>query len=169
MSKDRDSFNETRSCGVHGMSMAERDDMTAAHIAKFKHQIVGVLTDPPFVYTIGVSLRYGFEFLQIGLDQGFSATMINDIVKLLDEGGTIEYGVDDPRWANLPCRFYKTTHPTVHKDYVIQADRYFDKLVEVVQIVVPDKDGRFFDHDEYDREMMEHLQPVFADGNWGQK
>lgn len=113
---------------------------------------------PPFTYSIGLSEKYGFELVVFGMPNQYAGMMLNDIAAKLAVGETLNLNVPDDRWANLPVKFMEADE-SVH-GYTVQADRYYQQKVRVLQIVLPDKDGKFFNEEGYDHEYMNIRQPI---------
>jgi hypothetical protein len=122
--------------------------------------VLHVSDEPGFTYTIGLYEKYGFELLVFALQPQHAQAIFNDIyVKLSIEGVELSCGVDDPRWANLPTRFYNADPDRV-RQYVVQADAYYGQHVRVLQLVLPDRDGLFPGNKDFDAPYMEQRQPL---------
>lgn len=155
-------------------------DLNSFYESKIKSHglaLVGVMPGvndepaPPFTYTIGLwpVLGFGFELIAIGLKCNVAGQMFNYMyAKNKASKLRFKFGVDDTRWTvdKMPCRFYACDDfEAVHDKYVIQADAYWGTRVPVVQMVVPDSQGRFFDNPEYDWDLMAKPQPfLFLEG-----
>jgi hypothetical protein len=132
-------------------------------IDEFGHAVIGVFSTedapgPPFTYTIGMFEKYGFEILVFGIPHQFAGMILNDIGDMLRDGGKFDLNTPDDRWANMPVKFMETDD-TAH-GFVVQADNYYEQKVRVLQLVLPDKNGKFFDEAGYDHEYMSHRQPI---------
>lgn len=127
--------------------------MALDHIATHGHSVIGVDDKPSFAYTIGLSARFGYELIAVGLPQHFACAIFNDIATCLAAGEAIEMGVPDDRWANLPVRFRECTEKA--RDYVCQADAFYGRPVRAVQMVLSDKNGLFPEDPGYDSEYMD--------------
>ncbi len=122
-------------------------------IAKYGCQIIGVHDiSPSFTYTIGLHSKFGFEIIVFGLPYAVAGMILNDIHDALASGQTIECDVPDPRWANLPCMFKVASQAA--RGYVCQADNYYEQPVKVLQLVLPDKDGKFPGEEGFDLQYM---------------
>lgn len=125
-------------------------------------QVIAVAADPCWVYTVGLSPEFGFELLVVGLPPVSAHAIFTAVrVMMLEEGkDSLKLGVNDDRWANLPSRFY-LTDPGKVRQYVIHADSYFAPArVEVVQLVMPDDQGVFFDGGPSYNEALMDFQPL---------
>lgn len=123
------------------------------NIAKFGQQLIGVFdTQPGFTYTIGLDHKHGFELIVFGLPYQIAGFILNDIAAKLAAGETLELDKPDDRWANLPCLFKEADDRA--RGYVCQADRYFDKPVRTIQLVLPDRNGKFPGEEGFDEEHM---------------
>ncbi len=132
---------------------AEWTASIATVIAKFGCQLIGVYDiNPGFTYTIGLSPKYGFEIIVFGLPYSSAGFILNDICDALTAGETITCDVPDPRWANMPCVFKQANDDV--RSYVCQADNYYGKRVKVLQLVLPDRDGKFPGEEGFDAEYM---------------
>lgn len=132
-------------------------------IEEYGHAVVGVFgteedPGPPFTYTIGLTEKYGFELLVFGIPNQYAGMMLNDIANKLASGETLNLNSLDDRWANMPVKFMEADQ-SVH-GYTVQADQYYGQNVRVLQIVLPDKTGKFFDEAGYDHEYMNIRQPI---------
>lgn len=130
-------------------------------IAQYGLMNVGVFSTeddpgPNFTYTIGLHEKYGFELVVFGLPHEIAGYVFNTIAEALAEGKTLKVDELDDRWVNMPVKFMETDE-SVH-GYVVQADQYYQQKVRVLQLVVPDKNGKFFDDLEYDHSYMSPRQ-----------
>lgn len=127
----------------------------------YGHSVIGVSGTedrPSFSYTIGLTARYGVELLMIGLNPKYACMIMNQVA---DEGlakMSITTDVPDARWGNMPLMF-KEANQRAH-EYVIQADQFYGKEVRVLQIVMPDRSGKFPHEKGFDSEYMSPLQPL---------
>lgn len=143
----------------HDLLVNEWYASLTTNIAKYGHQLIGVFDCVPnFTYSIGLSSKYGFEIIVIGLPPTMAGALINDVAEDLAQGLKIVPGVAYDKWANLPCKFMEAGDSV--RGYVCQADRYYGKNVKVLQFVIPDKEGRFSDDEGYDSEYMNPRQPL---------
>jgi hypothetical protein len=113
---------------------------------------------PPFTYTIGLSeSSLGREIIVFALDPMTAGVILNHVAESVREGAVIEPGVPDDRWANMPCVFRHVTGDNAEK-YCGAARGYYDKPVRLLQLVIPDREGRFPWDDDYDLAYMGPLQ-----------
>lgn len=112
-------------------------------IAKHGHQLIGVSGGegtPPFIYTIGLTATHGCELLVVGLPIKYGS-IVNAVAAQLP------LPLNEPlsQFTNMPlmlrrCNF---NHDQLYGEFVCQADHFYGRRVNVVQIVMPDRDGRF--------------------------
>lgn len=131
-------------------------------IATYGHMLVGVgaeANSPPFIYTIGLTGRFGFELLVVGLPMQY-AGIVNDIATC-----EMFHDLDVPNeeFTNLPLMFKRCTRDLdlLHDEFVVQADQFYGKKIDVVQIVMCDRFGNFPGSSEYDHAYMDPRQPIF--------
>lgn len=132
-------------------------------IARHGVQLIGVGdAGPPFAYTIGLTAKFGHELLVIGLPMQYVGQILNEIAALEIFP---ELDVPNSNFTNLPVMFKQCTVSggKLHDEYVCQADGFYGKEVEVVQIVMCDRQGRFPNHSEFDHEYMDKRQPLFCE------
>jgi hypothetical protein len=130
-------------------------------ITKHGHQLIGVgghESGPSFIYTIGLTATYGLELLIVGLPMKYGS-IVNDIA------ANLPLPLNEPlsQFTNMPLMLRRSNwnHERLHREFVCQADRFYGKEVTVVQIVIPDRNGRFPEHADYDHEYMDPRQPLF--------
>lgn len=131
------------------------------------HKLLAVAANPPFVYTIGLHEQVGFELLCVGLSVSspralmYTEIMMNMIAASIKD---IKLGVPTDEFTNHPIILQRCTVDThkLHDDYVIQADRYYDTKVDVVQIVLADRNGVLPGQPLFDDEYMRPRQPLFC-------
>lgn len=125
--------------------------------------VIGVMggeRSPPFAYTIGLYATFGYELAIIGLREDVATYFFNEITKTLKrEGKELALNVPDDRWSNLPCVFRRAT-PDKAAEYAIQAHEYWGCVVPVVQMVMPDREGRQPEHPEFDHQLMDPIQDL---------
>lgn len=125
--------------------------------------LIGVFDhSPPFTYTVGLSAKFGFEFIMLGLQCEYAGLIMNEIAAL---DMPPELDVPLTEFSNLPLmlKICNTSTGPLHDEYVCQADRFYGKEVKVVQIVMCDKSGHFPGHSEFDHEYMDPRQKLFYD------
>lgn len=112
------------------------------NIAKFGVHIQGVgaggNAPAGFTYTIGLSEKFGFEVIVFALPMQVSQPILNHVAA----EGNIVLDVPDDRFANFPVYFKKTNHDLA-KNYGVQAEQYYMKNVEFVQMVLCDRNGLY--------------------------
>lgn len=138
----------------------------AADIAgPHKLSIVGVMDNPPFAYTVGLSTTsVGAEIVIIGLRPERAAVILNDIADAVRDGKTIQTDVPDARWANMPCVFKRATAPETFEKYAPMPARFYGLPVNVLQMVLPDMAGKFPWEKGYAAGYMDKRQPrLFAE------
>lgn len=128
-----------------------------AGIKSHGHAVIGVTDAPPFTYTIGLSDLLGFELINIGVPPHYATAIMNDIAAAIKTGAcTIEFGVPDDRFANLPMMFMNCDQRV--REYVIQLDAYYGRAMPVVQLVASDKNGLLPHQEGFDIAYMENRQ-----------
>jgi hypothetical protein len=106
------------------------------------YSIVGVMADPPYCYTVGLTQsRMHPEVLIAGLSAQIAHDLLAAIIKRIPDGGQLP--VDEPisEIANMPL-VLKRMSP---KNALIAniARVFYDDKFEMLQMVWPDKNGRF--------------------------
>lgn len=134
----------------------------ATTIAQYGHQLISVFATPddpgpPFTYTIGLSQKYGTELIIFGLRPEFAARALNTIAERL-KTETIEAGAQMDIDFTFPLMFKIADERA--RGYVCQADQYYERDVPVLQVVLPDKNGKYPGDLEYDVEYMGPRQPL---------
>lgn len=139
----------------HGCHVPTHEE-TRAVINRHGLAIIGVFAskegETPFTYTIGLTEKYGFEMICIGLNNTAAGSIFNAIAAEMKQGAELDLDTEDDRWANLPVIFKRTTKDT--SIWVRQADNFYGRQVEVVQMVICDENGRFPGHHEYNAKGM---------------
>jgi hypothetical protein len=129
-------------------------------INKHGHQLIGTVDEAgrSFTYTIGLTATFGTELLVVGLPYKYSS-IVNDIAKALP----LALDVPLTEFTNLPLMLKRCTidFGDLHHEYVVQADNFYGKDVNVVQIVMCDRNGKFPGHPEYEQEYMGPRQRLF--------
>ena len=130
-------------------------------IAAHGHQLIGVpggTNTPPFIYSIGLTARFGHELLIVGLPIKYGS-IVNDVANALP----LPLDQELTEFTNLPLILKRCTRDEslLHDEFVCQADRFYGKCVNVVQIVMCDRNGKFPGHSEYEHEYMDPRQRLF--------
>jgi hypothetical protein len=129
----------------------------AGQIESHGFSVIGVQANPPFSYTIGMSEKYGFELVIIGLQHPIAHEIFTIIFEHFDH---IPLNIPVKRVANMPVVF-KQCGPNLIRDYARQAMNYYqDNFLPVVQMVMPDREGRQIYDPEYDFDHMLPRQPL---------
>lgn len=140
-----------------------RDRITAI-IEKSGHAVIGVGGDgqPSFSYTIGLSRKFGFEVLVIGLPSNVATAIFNDVAR---QERSPALGVANRQFTTLPVMFQLCDRDldVLHEEYVCQADAYADQEVPVVQMVLSDREGRLPGEPNFDHAYMGRFQRLFFD------
>lgn len=139
-------------------------DELGKKIAEHGHQVIGVHgspDNPPFAYTIGLTPRFGFELLVVGLPIQHAHPILNHVAKdwhpeLMNE--------PCDEFANLPLLLMRcnTDLDRLHREFVVQADNHYDMKVDVVQVILSDREGRTPLDADFDCEYMGRFQPLFV-------
>jgi hypothetical protein len=124
------------------------------------HQLIvgGEAGSPPFIYTIGLTSTYGTELLVVGLPIKYGS-----IVNAVAEALPLPLNEPLTQFTNLPLMLRRcdANRDRLHDEFVCQADAFYGMEVQVVQIVMPDRNGKFPGHHEYEHEYMDPRQPLF--------
>ena len=137
----------------------------ADNIAKFGVHFFGVFGDedtPSFTYSVGLTAKFGAELLMVGLRYEYAAAILNAIAALdalpaLNEPNE-NFSNLSVKFCRCDCNLY-----SLHADYVVQADGFYGRPVDVVQVVMCDRAGRFPGDPSFDEAYMGPLQPLFFD------
>ena len=110
--------------------------------------------EPSFTYTIGLQEQWGFELLIVALHPHWAGMGLNKMYAIAQNDGIIPRpDMRDHRLFNLPV-LYKQTKPDLVRTYVCQADEFYGKPVNVLQVVMCDREGRFDGDQDYDAAYM---------------
>jgi hypothetical protein len=120
---------------------------------------------PAFAYTIGLSALAGSELIMVGLDPFVAARILNSIAKNAAEGGSLQSG---PLADVLEGDYVVDLRPvdsSRYEEYLGRLLWFHDKFgrgrLRVMQVVWPDKHGRY--PDEYEvtaDDRRPELQPL---------
>jgi hypothetical protein len=98
---------------------------------------------PPFSYTIGNSRRLLPELLIIGLLDNWTLNTLSD--RMIDQGRPFADDEIVDLGGRYPVKVIDADE-RVKSEFTIQAGRYFGAdNYEVMQVIIPDKNGRFPD------------------------
>lgn len=139
-------------------------EQTQQHIAKHGHSVIGVASDgisASFAYTIGLTAKFGCELLICGLPMQHAHPILNHIAREFDKS---LLGVPTEDFSNLPLLMMECNKDLtrLHDQYVVQADAFYGKQVNVVQVIMSDRDGRLPTNPEFNRHYMANFQPLFV-------
>lgn len=137
----------------------------ADNIAKFGVHLIGVFGDedgPSFTYTIGLTPKFGVELIMAGLRCEYAAAILNAIAAL---DALPALNEPNEAFSNLPVKFCRCDRDldNLHENYVVQADGFYGRPVDVVQVVMCDRSGRFPGEPLFDQAYMGPLQALFFD------
>jgi hypothetical protein len=137
-----------------------RDAIAANIDGPNRVHLTGVLTSPPFTYTVGLSPVVGYEILIVGMRHELAGLVLNDIAEALHAGSALAVDVPDDRWCTAPVVFKRADSPLVHSEYVCVADWYYERDgTPVLQMVMSDRAGLFPWHAGFDHAYMDPRQP----------
>ena len=120
---------------------------TAENIEKHGQALIGVLSSPPFIYTIGNAVRGLPELLLIGPPRlelsGQALNALNELgEKMRRDGKPLAEGLVDIEWS-FPFKVRKAG-PRAKDDYTNLAGQYLGREdYEVLQVMICDKEGRY--------------------------
>lgn len=137
---------------------------TDEHIRKFGHTVITVAggeNEPPFAYTIGMTETDKHpEILVFGLPQSVAQYILNAVAERVRKGHRLADGDVLNQIANVPCAI-KSISRGAASFYTFQALYRYEKAAvqpEFVQLVLPDRNGRFPWDDGYSKDMAK-VQP----------
>jgi hypothetical protein len=140
--------------------MNKIQDSIKEHIASTGLSVMGVSADPTFSYTIGLLERYGYELIVVGLRAQYAQIIFNEIAHEWLPKGPLAVNVPVLGLASMPTMF-RMCSPELVKDYGVQAFVYHQRdSVPFLQMVLPDRAGRFPHDPDYDVEHMGPLQTL---------
>lgn len=138
---------------------------------------------PSFAYTIGLQRAWGAEFLVCGIGPTDAMALLNNVAAQVAQfGGLPPLGAavaipppgayTDKRGTlslarlrrhaspvNMPVVYRRCTRAAV-REYVRLADKWHGRPVSAIQVVWPDRAGRFPEDDGFDPALV-RAQPVF--------
>lgn len=146
------------------MNKREFDQDIKRYIDEFGLVVLGVaagLEKSTFCYTIGLTEKFGHELIVNGLPMQVAGHIFNAIAK---KDVFPDFDVPTDEFTNVPVMFKRCTLDLqdLHNEYICQADRYYGRDVEVVQMVLSDRNGRLPGHVEFDQAHMGSLQRLFC-------
>jgi hypothetical protein len=144
--------------------MSSIRDQIIHNINKYGHMVIGVggdATTASFAYTIGLTSKFNCELLLCGLPWQHAHPILNHIVSEFSEE---LLDVPTEKFTNLPVLLKTCDHDLdrLHGEYVVQADHFYGKRVNVVQVILSDRDGRLPMNPEFNQHYMANFQPLFV-------
>lgn len=163
------------------LSPEERDARLAAldaeqdrQVQEYGHAVQGVFgteTDPSFGYTIGLQDAGWPELIIVGLGYPNSGILLNDVVahyrKLERAPAAGDVLTELGNWplAVAPCGSAAVGEYLCRAGY--RAERRGMPAPTALQLIYPDREGRWPTDADYDHDYMDPLQPCLAeDGQW---
>lgn len=106
---------------------------------------------PTYTYTVGISPKFGFELIIMGPRYQIAGYILNEIVtRHLAAGKKLEMNVPQDWVGNMPAIF-RECDPKKVRELGNQAFEYYGKEdIKFIQIVIPDREGRFPEDAGYD-------------------
>lgn len=125
--------------------LAQLRGQIARNIASYGCHVMGVFADaddgtPPFSYTVGNAQRGLPELLVIGLIDNGVLNMLSDL--MVERGGKFDDGELVSLGGPCPVCIIEASDK-VQDQYTLQAKHWAPNGYAVMQIVLPDKHGRF--------------------------
>lgn len=107
--------------------------------------LMGVMGDPPFIYTIGMHHRKLPELLVLGTAaMSVMGAVLNALCDVMREEGPFKDGAEIDLGGAYPLSVVEAEHPDVYDEYCVQAVvHYGHRKFRVLQLVVPDVGGKF--------------------------
>lgn len=105
-------------------------------------------------HTVGLAKEHGCEVIMSGVRQEVAAMFLDIIAAGMRRGRMLIPNVKDDRWTDMPCVFKGCEGRQLHKEYVFEADNYWGYEVSVMQMVIPDRTGKFPWEPGYDQKHM---------------
>lgn len=134
-------------------------------ITKYGHAVVGVAAEerengaPTYSYTVGLHAHWGSELIVFGLDHMVAQTILNDVAKAIQFGEPPKLGEPDTRFANLPVKFMECDERAQAFNGVARKYYGYDAL-NMTQIVLCDREGRFPEDADFDNAYMSRCQKL---------
>ena len=99
---------------------------------------------PSFVYTAGIEASWGHpELIVFGLDYDSSTRLINETVRLIREGVSLDYQGIDHGIEGMTVKLHEVPYDIAVRYMCETATYYGEKRFRVLQLLWPDKQGRF--------------------------
>ena len=122
--------------------------------------VFSTIGGPSFGYTVGLFKKLGYELLVVGLNPADIGPLLYHVYCEIEQGESLEEDKPDDRWANMPVVWKRCINPIIHEEYTVQADIYWKTQVPVLQMIIPDRDGKFPWDRGYDSGRMNQVQPL---------
>lgn len=113
-----------------------------------------------YAHTIGLSEKFGFELLVVGLSVDSAKKIFGNIANM---PAFPAMDVPVTHCANRAVMFKDCVLylDVLHNHYVRSANLYYDRKVDVVQMVLSDRNGRLPGHRDFDQAYMSAYQRLF--------
>lgn len=142
----------------------------AALIEEHGFTFVGVFDpdgeNPPFAYSIGLTQFAWPEIIFVGkMRPDFIEIILTDLIQKWRREGTYQLGDNDgiivfTDLSEHPVRVIEVSAQHVLDEYAHQVKRYFKpEQVRFVQVLLPDKAGKFPGEEGYDDERQQPVMP----------
>jgi hypothetical protein len=143
---------ECEGCDMCRMTMVEFLAKQTEIIRKHGHSVIGT---PDFSYTVGLSDKGLPEIICFGLDPMTSTIILNEAVKHL-RAGAIKLDKPCPfcDFSNDFAAVFKKIPAELGVDYITIANQRAGHPVNLIQLVWPDRNGRFPWEKKFDRKIV---------------
>jgi len=146
----------------------DSDHKLIRDVIEHKCHLIAIPADehgPGYVFSVGLYLHFRHpEFLLIGLDYKVACTAINDISALVQQGRRFRHrDILDEIFKNVSVMLVDV-HSKFYREFLGTALWFYRSVGDdfpVLQIVWPDKQGRFPWDSDFD-ERARDIQPVLA-------
>jgi hypothetical protein len=143
-----------------------RDEKLLADIDEYGLHILGIMSEedePEYAFSVGLYYSYSHpEIVIMGLNSNTAKCIINDIAELIENGATFEIcSLYDEIVKGYPVAFIEVNISN-YREYLGYANWFYSSLPSpypALQMVWPDKEGKFPWQDGYD-EHFRSLQPL---------
>lgn len=96
---------------------------------------------PPFVYSIGLTEKLGYDLIAVGVNHLASCPIMMSMVHDLVEGATLELDTPTDKYSNFPIKLMEVKNAWA-APYAVVAYEYNEKA-KFRQIVFTDRTGKF--------------------------
>jgi hypothetical protein len=132
-----------------------------AHIRDHGYHLTYVGDEPPFCYSLGFSRTWNHpELLLYGLGFDDSATVLTGLADAVRSGRRFAHGDLDSDTFNRPVAFVAIPPDECFGRFVVTIE-YYAANFDALQVVTPDRAGRFPWHAEYDAALAQE-QPLLG-------